>query len=61
MKQILSISDFVPIATVNSLKLELKGRYRLRRKEQKIFQQILAKRSGVSHRSIRRFESSGEI
>ena len=61
MKPILSIKDFLPVTTVESLKLELKHRYRLRRQEQKISQQALAKRSGVSYGSIRRFESSGEI
>lgn len=61
MKHIPSITDFVPVITVDSLKLELKVRYRLRRQEQKISQQALAKRSGVSYGSIRRFESSGEI
>ena len=61
MKTILSISDFVPVTTVQSLTLALKSRFRLRRQEQKISQQALARRSGVSYGSIRRFESIGEI
>jgi transcriptional regulator with XRE-family HTH domain len=61
MKRIPSIADFLPVITVNSLKTTLKDRFRLRRKEQKITQQALARRSGVSYGSIRRFESIGEI
>lgn len=61
MKRIPSITDFVPVITVNSMKSSLKDRFRLRRKELKLSQQILAKRSGVSYGSIRRFESRGEV
>jgi transcriptional regulator with XRE-family HTH domain len=61
MKRIPSITDFVPVITVNALKLRLKERFRIRRKEQKISQLMLAQRSGVSYASIRRFESTGEI
>ncbi len=61
MKRIPSIADFLPVITVNSMKITLKDRFRLRRKEQKISQQALATRSGVSYGSIRRFESIGEI
>jgi transcriptional regulator with XRE-family HTH domain len=61
MKRIPSITDFLPVITVNSMKASLKDRFRLRRKELKLSQQNLAKRSGVSYGSIRRFESSGEV
>jgi transcriptional regulator with XRE-family HTH domain len=61
MKRIPSITDFLPVITVNSMKTSLKDRFRLRRKELKLSQQNLAKRSGVSYGSIRRFESSGEV
>jgi transcriptional regulator with XRE-family HTH domain len=61
MKRIPSITDFLPVITVNSMKTSLKDRFRLRRKELKLSQQNLAKQSGVSYGSIRRFESSGEV
>jgi transcriptional regulator with XRE-family HTH domain len=61
MKRIPSITHFLPVITVNSMKASLKDRFRLRRKELKLSQQNLAKRSGVSYGSIRRFESSGEV
>ena len=61
MKRIPSITDFLPVITVNSMRASLKDRFRLRRKELKLSQQNLAKRSGVSYGSIRRFESSGEV
>ena len=61
MKSIPSITDFLPVITVNSMRASLKDRFRLRRKELKLSQQNLAKRSGVSYGSIRRFESSGEV
>jgi transcriptional regulator with XRE-family HTH domain len=61
MKRIPSITDFLPVITVNSMKASLKDRFRLRRKELKLSQQNLAKRSGISYGSIRRFESSGEV
>ncbi len=61
MKSLPTIQDFVPVMTIHSIKLEIKSRFRLRRKEQRISQQALSKRSGVSYGSIRRFENSGEI
>lgn len=61
MKSLPSIQDFVPVTTIHSIKMEIKSRFRLRRKEQRISQQALSKRSGVSYGSIRRFENSGEI
>jgi transcriptional regulator with XRE-family HTH domain len=44
-----------------SIKQKLAGRVRARRKEGKFSQTALAKRSGVSLGSIKRFELSGEI
>ena len=61
MKRIPSITDFLPVITVNSMKASLKDRFRLGRKELKLSQQKLAKHSGVSYGSIRRFESSGAV
>lgn len=61
MKNIPSISEFLPVMTFQSIQTSLKKRFFLRRKELKISRQSLAKRSGVSYGSIRRFESLGEI
>ncbi|AUD62889.1 hypothetical protein BK010_04545 [Tenericutes bacterium MO-XQ] len=55
------ISDFVPVITEQQVKSELAHRFKLRRKELGISQKELAKRSGISYASIRRFETSGEI
>ena len=44
-----------------SIKQDLAGRVRARRREGKMSQAELGKRSGVSFASIRRFESMGEI
>jgi transcriptional regulator with XRE-family HTH domain len=44
-----------------NIRLEIAGRVRMRRKECKLSQQELAKKSGVSLGSIKRFESTGEI
>ncbi|MDR1453334.1 MAG: helix-turn-helix transcriptional regulator [Candidatus Margulisbacteria bacterium] len=44
-----------------TIKRELVDRVRARRKEQKISQQKLAERSGVSFGSVKRFERFGEI
>ncbi len=55
------ISDFVKVATVQSITCQLVERFKKRRKESKLTQRELSKRSGVSYGSIRRFESSGDI
>lgn len=42
-------------------RLALRDRFRARRKEHKLSQATLAKKSGVSLGSLKRFESSGEV
>lgn len=49
------------MANILSIKRDLVSRVKLRRKEQKISQNILAEKSQVSLGSIKRFETSGEI
>ena len=49
------------MANILDIKTELAKRVRMRRKEAKISQAELAKRSGVSLASIKRFENIGEI
>ncbi|MGN1227494.1 MAG: helix-turn-helix domain-containing protein [Christensenellales bacterium] len=61
MKYKYDISDFVDCLTVQKVRRELIERVKERRKELKFTQKELAKRSGVSYASIRRFESCGEI
>jgi len=49
------------MVNILSLKKDLANRVKLRRKEQKISQKLLAEKSLVSLGSIKRFETSGEI
>lgn len=55
------IADFIPAVTENTIINNLMERFKSRRKERKLSQQMLAKNSGVSYASIRRFEQTGEI
>ena len=61
MKQKFDISTFVNVTTEENTLKGIVDRVKLRRKELKLTQKELSKRSGVSYGSIRRFESSGEI
>jgi len=49
------------LANILDIKTNLSQRVRLRRREGKISQAEMAKRSGVSLGSIKRFENSGEV
>lgn len=55
------IGQFVGVSTVSSITAALVERVKKRRKEAKLSQMALSKRSGVSFASIRRFEETGEI
>ena len=55
------ISAFVDTLTVPAAANKVVDRMKVRRHAMKISQQELAKRSGVSYASIRRFETTGEI
>ena len=55
------IGRFVNVLTWLQVRCDVANRVRKRRKELKISQQELAKKSGVSYASIRRFETTGEI
>lgn len=55
------ISAFVDSLTVPMAATKVVERMKARRRAMRISQQELAKRSGVSYASIRRFETSGEI
>ncbi len=55
------IGQFVSVSTVSSITTALVERVKKRRKEAKLSQMALSKRSGVSFASIRRFEETGEI
>ncbi len=55
------INNFVHALTEQSVLSGITERVKQRRKECKLTQQGLAKKSGVSYASIRRFESTGEI
>ena len=49
------------MANILAIKTGLAKRVRLRRREGKLSQAELGRRSGVSYASIRRFETTGEI
>lgn len=55
----MDIFDF--LKTPNQINMDLASRIKERRKEQKITQVQLSKRSDVSLGSIKRFENTGEI
>lgn len=55
------IGDFVNVLTRQKVKNDIRKKAIKRRKELKISQKELAKRSSVSYGSIRRFEKDGEI
>ena len=61
MRNNYDIREFVDVITIDYIKKELVNRFIKRRKEAKLSQKELAKRSGVSYGSIRRFESTGDI
>lgn len=61
MKNMYDINNFVHTLTEQSVLSGIAERGKQRRKECKLTQQGLAKKSGVSYASIRRFESTGEI
>lgn len=61
MKKLYDINDFVSTLTEQSILSETVKKVKQRRKEMKLTQQGLAKKSGVTYASIRRFESTGEI
>ena len=55
------IGSFVNTLTVPAAASKVVERMKVRRRAMKISQRELAKRSGVSYASVRRFESIGEI
>ncbi len=61
MKNKYDINNFIHATTEQSVLCGIIERLKQRRKEAKLTQQTLAKKSGVSYASIKRFESTGEI
>ena len=61
MKNLIDISTFVKVDTIESITCNLVNRFKQRRKELKLSQKELAKRTDVSYGSIRRFEQKGDI
>ena len=55
------ISQFVDVRTVEAVKSDLVNNFVKRRKEYGLSQKQLARKSGVTYASIRRFEETGEI
>ena len=56
-----NLNDFISTDTEKDILIIVSTNVKERRKELKITQKELAKRSGVSYASIRRFETTGEI
>jgi len=61
MKNKFDISEFVNVLTEQSVKSGVAEREKQRRKQLRISQLELSRKSGVSYSSIRRFENGGEI
>lgn len=61
MKKMFDMNDFVNTPTIQSTLIFLIERVKLKRKELKLSQKLLAQKSGVSYASVRRFESTGNI
>ncbi len=61
MNNLFDIGQFVQVPTISSVTAALVGRMKKRRKEARLSQMALSKRSGVSFASIRRFEEKGKI
>lgn len=61
MESKFDIGTFVNVRTTQAVTCDLVNRVKQRRKESKMSQSELAKKSGVSFGSIRRFEETGEI
>src|SRR5690554_4452199 len=60
-KNMIDISDFVGVETIQVVTHNLINRFKLRRKESRMTQRLLSQMSGVSYASVRRFETSGDI
>ena len=60
-KNMIDISDFVGVETIQVVTHNLVNRFKLRRKESRMTQRLLSQMSGVSYASVRRFETSGDI
>ncbi|WP_264229842.1 helix-turn-helix domain-containing protein [Acholeplasma laidlawii] len=60
-KNMIDISDFVGVETIQVVTHNLINRFKLRRKESRMTQRLLSQLSGVSYASVRRFETSGDI
>lgn len=61
MKNVFDISSFVDVLTINGAEKQLVDNVKARRKQMGYTQSKLAKKTGVSCASIRRFEQTGEI
>ena len=55
------ITDFIKVTTIGSTLSDLVLRIKQRKKEMKLTQKDLARVSGVTYASIRRFEETGDI
>ena len=61
MEKKFDIAEFVNTQTIQAVTGQLVEREKQRRKKMNLSQRELAKKSGVSYASIRRFENMGEI
>jgi len=61
MRKVIDLSEFIGIPSIGEIERGIKERFIKRRKERKLSRAKLAKISGVSYGSIRRFEETGQI
>ena len=61
MEKKFDIAEFVNTQTIQAVTGQLVEREKQRRKKMNLSQRELAKKSGISYASIRRFENIGEI
>lgn len=61
MREIVNFDDLFKVKTQNEIAKGIAERVKQRRKENKLTQEALSRKSGVSYGSVKRFETKGEI
>lgn len=61
MRELLNIDELFQIKSPDKIAEEIAERVKKRRKELKLTQEQLSRKSGVSYGSVKRFETKGEI
>lgn len=61
MREIMNFSELFTVKTQTEIAKGIAERVKQRRKENKLTQEELSRKSGVSYGSVKRFETKGEI